>query len=187
MDYVAPIDFLSTIFFGIALILALRIKISIFDRASNIFLYLSLGIYFLVGMFNILEHTGITGYLDRYEDYLEIVFMTFFLVFIYSVHINVDLKKREEIETSLRERERQYRTLVETIPHGIRESDLSGKITLSNSAHAEMHGYKKGELVGTTIYDFSQSEDERNKLKEYMRYLINEQPDPTPWFVQDLK
>ncbi|MEE9524898.1 MAG: PAS domain S-box protein [Thermodesulfovibrionales bacterium] len=187
MDYVAPIDALSTIFFGIALIFALRIKISIFDRASNIFLYLSLGIYFLVGMFNILEHTGITGYLDRYEDYLEIVFITFFLVFIYSVHINVDLKKREEIETSLRERERQYRTLVETIPHGIRESDLSGKITLSNSAHAEMHGYKKGELVGTTIYDFSQSEDERNKLKEYMRYLINEQPDPTPWFAQDLK
>jgi len=187
MDYVAPIDTLSTILFGIAIIYLIKARSPILDRPSRVFLLLSLGIYFIVGVFNILEHGGITNYLDRFEDYLEIVFITFFLFFIYSVNINIDLMKRQGTEQALRESERQYRTLVEAIPYGIQETDVHGTITFSNTAHGRLHGYESHELIGRSIYDFLPTDEYRRKLQEHIEHLVKEQPAPTPWFGRDRK
>jgi two-component system cell cycle sensor histidine kinase/response regulator CckA len=186
MDYVVPIDFLSTIFFGIALFLSLKIRVPIFDKTSRTFLYLSLGIYFLVGMFNILEHTGVTGYLDRYEDYMEIVFITFFLVFLYSVHVNIDLRQREEVEISLRDSEEQYRTLVETIPHGIHEINREGITTFVNSSQARALGYSVESMIGESMLNLLPSDEDRKRFRNFFNYLIEVQPKPTPWFGKDV-
>jgi PAS domain S-box-containing protein len=185
MDYVGPIDFVATLLFGGALLLALRMRTSVIDGTSKIFLVLSLGIYFLVGIFNTLEHAGTTAYLDNYEDYLEIVFVTFFLVFVYSMHISADLRKREEAEVKLREREEQYRTLVEAIPYGILETDLEGRITFSNSASARLYGYPPEELVGTSVFDLKESEEEADKLRRNLEFQLKEEPAPLPYFSRD--
>jgi PAS domain S-box-containing protein len=185
MDYVAPIDLLTTLLFAGALACVFRSGAPLFDRTSKIFLYLSLGVYLLVGVFNLLEHSGVTGYLDRFEDYLEIVFTTFFLVFIYSVHINVDLKRREKAEVSLRESEAQYRTLVEAVPYGIVESDHEGRITFSNSAHARLLEYRPEEIVGKSIFEFQETRERGEELRAYQKYLVREQPAPTPFFGKD--
>jgi two-component system cell cycle sensor histidine kinase/response regulator CckA len=185
MDYVGPIDVVATLLFGAALVCALRTRSPLIDRTSKIFLSLSLGVYFLVVFFNSLEHVGITSQLDHYEDYLEIVFVTFFLVFAYSVHINVDLRKRNEAEVMLRAREEQYRTLVEAIPYGIQETDLKGTITFSNSANARLYGYSLEDLVGTSVYDLKESEEEAEKLREYLAFQVKEEPAPLPYYSRD--
>lgn len=185
MDYVAPIDILSTVMFGVAIVYLSRARSPIFDRPSKTFLLLSLGIYFMVGMFNILQHVGITNYLDRFEDYLEILFITFFLFFIYSVNINIDMLKRKRVEQALRESEQQYRTLVEAVPYGILELDTHGTITFSNSAYARLHGYDRQELHGKSIYEFSPAGEEREKMREQVFNLVAERPAPMPWFGRD--
>ena len=64
MDYVAPIDLLATLLFTAALACSFRIRSPLIDRTSRIFLHLSLGIYVLVGIFNVLQHGGVTSYLE---------------------------------------------------------------------------------------------------------------------------
>jgi diguanylate cyclase (GGDEF)-like protein/PAS domain S-box-containing protein len=48
-----------------------------------------------------------------------------------------------------------------------------------------MHGYKEGELVGKHIWDFFETEEERENLRQYLKKLLKEQPPPTPWFSKD--
>lgn len=81
-------------------------------------------------------------------------------------------------------------SILHAIPHGVQENDLNGTITYSNTAHHRMLGYEPGEIVGKKIWDLNHSHDgrddpneqcEREALKQYFAYLVNEQPAPTPY------
>ena len=95
--------------------------------------------------------------------------------------------ERKLIYDSLTQSEQRFRTLVETIPHGIQEIDITGIITFSNPAHSNMHGYKEGDLVGKAIWDMlAVSEEEgREELRQCLEMLVREQPLPTPCITQD--
>lgn len=88
-----------------------------------------------------------------------------------------DITHRIKAEEAVRSREEQYRLLVETIPHGIAEFDLSGQIVLCNSAYHQMLGYEPGELIGKNLADVL-LEGERTQLQEYLAGLLREQPSP---------
>lgn len=79
----------------------------------------------------------------------------------------------------------QYRALLEALPHGVQRNDLSGTITYSNAAHARMHGYEEGELLGKKIWDLLASDSERRRLREFLARLVAGQPDPEPYFATD--
>lgn len=85
-------------------------------------------------------------------------------------------------EKLLRESEEKYRSLVESVPYGIQENDLSGTITYSNKAHHAILGYPQGELVGKKIWDMHAYDSDKEALKEYFMKLVNDQPEPTPYF-----
>ena len=95
-----------------------------------------------------------------------------------------EISEREYTEAALRHREAQYRTLVETMPHGVQEIDTSGRITFNNPAHARMLGDDKDSLLGVPIWDFLPSDDEKIKLQAYLETLVRNQPPPTPYFEQ---
>ncbi len=97
------------------------------------------------------------------------------------------LAKQKEAEEELRESEQRFRTLVETIPHGIQEIDTDGKITFANPAHHKIWGYSEAEFKDKTIYDLAISDEAGKELREYIKYLVTDQPEPTPWFGQDRK
>lgn len=80
----------------------------------------------------------------------------------------------------LRQREEQYRQLVETAPHGIQENDLDGIIIYSNPAHHRMLGYDHGELVSKPIWEVQSSDAAKEKLRQYFAVLVKEQPAPAP-------
>lgn len=57
----------------------------------------------------------------------------------------------QESEHALREREEQYRSIVESTTDALIITDLNGRIVEANPAAWEMHGYTRGELVGQMV------------------------------------
>jgi PAS domain S-box-containing protein len=92
-----------------------------------------------------------------------------------------DITERKRTEEALTQSEEQYRTLVETLPHGIQEIDFSGAITFANLAHNKMYGYGEGEMLGKSILDLQVSDSVRKDLASYLVTLAKEQPEPTPY------
>ncbi|NBD34585.1 MAG: PAS domain S-box protein, partial [Chloroflexi bacterium] len=98
----------------------------------------------------------------------------------------LDITERKEAEERLKESERQYRTLVETISHGIAEVDLAGRMVFLNDAHQRMLGYQPGELVGDYFWEHDPTPGHTKEIRAYFEYLKNEQPDPEPYISQNV-
>ncbi|MHC4983350.1 MAG: PAS domain S-box protein [Planctomycetota bacterium] len=60
-----------------------------------------------------------------------------------------DITKRKKAESALRESEREYRTLVESVPVGIYRTTPDGQILLANSALVNMLGYSSFEELSS--------------------------------------
>ncbi len=90
-------------------------------------------------------------------------------------------QQRERIEL-----ESRYQELLELLPHGVQENDLSGRITYSNRAHSELLGYRPSEVVGKYIWDFHTDPQSKEKLKTYFSYIVEHQPQPVPYYTKSL-
>ena len=158
MDLSLIFHILSTIGFGLALLLAFRIQKNLLGHPSRIFLSLFLLIYFLVGVSNVLKHGGITNYFDRFEYFAEILFPPAFLFFIFpifslyifSIYMKQDFEKRMQIEESLVESEKKFRHLSEDIADGVAVS-IDGKIKWVNKSFPDIFGFEFDELLGMDI------------------------------------
>jgi PAS domain S-box-containing protein len=91
------------------------------------------------------------------------------------------LKQAEETTQRCKE---LHNLLLETIPHGIQECDTYGTITYFNASFCRITGYDKDELVGKDIWDFFDSEAERQGLESYFLTIIKEKPLPTPYTLK---
>jgi PAS domain S-box-containing protein len=81
--------------------------------------------------------------------------------------LHEDIAARQKVEEALRKSEEKYRMLIETIPHGVHEIDLEGRITFANKATQKMFGYPEEELKGMKFTDLIASQEERERvLKE---------------------
>ncbi|MBW1690358.1 MAG: PAS domain S-box protein [Deltaproteobacteria bacterium] len=60
----------------------------------------------------------------------------------------IDITDRKRVEQALRENEKKYRTILETIEEGYYESDTEGNFTFFNDPLCEMFGYPGDELRG---------------------------------------
>ncbi len=88
-----------------------------------------------------------------------------------------EIVDRTQAELALRKSESLYRTLVETIPHGIEEINTTGIITFGNSALHRMLGYTEGELLGKRIWELIPQPD-RITLPGYLTMLVQDHPSP---------
>lgn len=96
----------------------------------------------------------------------------------------MDVTEQKETREKLKTSKEEYRRLIQTVPHGIAEIDNIGTIILANAAYHKQHGYEEGELSGMSILDLAATDTERVKLRQYLRYLLKEQPLPTPYIGQ---
>ena len=71
----------------------------------------------------------------------------------------VDITERKLAEKSLRESEEKFRTTFENASIGMSLTDLEGKYLLVNESYASMIGYKKEEIIGKSLADFTYQED----------------------------
>lgn len=76
--------------------------------------------------------------------------------------------------------------LLASIPGGIQENDLSGRITYSNPGHHKILEYPHGSLVGYHIWDFQTTEEDKKQLRDYFHYLVTHQPEPESFVSRNL-
>lgn len=82
---------------------------------------------------------------------------------------------------SLKESETRYSTLVETIPFGIQEIDLEGKIIRANRSVHKIFDSFNSDLVGKYVWEIPNTETERTKLKKYFFDYIRSEKPPQVW------
>ncbi len=100
--------------------------------------------------------------------------------------LQMEIIERRQAESNLRESEKRFRTLVETIPYGIQEIDTDGTITFANPAHGIIYGTKAKDLLGRSVFDLTADEAERQQLKEHLAYVVQNQPHPNPWYSKHI-
>ncbi|MCZ6690560.1 MAG: sigma 54-interacting transcriptional regulator [Planctomycetota bacterium] len=93
-----------------------------------------------------------------------------------------DITEQREAEEALRRAKESWQVLVESLAHGVEEIDTLGNIAYANPALHRLYECADGELTGMSVLDFVAPDPERAKLRDYLEYLLKEQPPPTPYY-----
>jgi PAS domain S-box-containing protein len=78
-----------------------------------------------------------------------------------------DITEYKETETALRESEKRFRLLLETMNEGFRVIDEKGLITYANKTLAAMLGYKVEELIGHKASEFLDKESRKVWVRQF--------------------
>ena len=103
------------------------------------------------------------------------------------VAIYKDVTEKIINEKIIKENEKKYRELVQTVPYGIQELDTEGRIIFANDAYHKMYGFEPGELIGRFVYDFPVAPQKRKMLKKLFKNLAKKEIQPTPYFSTNIK
>ncbi len=99
----------------------------------------------------------------------------------------LNITDRKQAEEKIYKSEEQYRSLIENNPYGVQEIDKDGIIVFANSAHCEIYGYEKDDLLGRSVVDFILPGSQCDELPGYLESLVKDQPEPTPYYGKILK
>ena len=101
------------------------------------------------------------------------------------IGLSRDITIRKAAEDALRASESRFHTLVDLLPYGVQEDDLTGRIIFANPALERLRGQEEGTIIGRYIWDFLTDDTERQALQDYRQFLIREQPPPAPYFAKN--
>lgn len=93
-----------------------------------------------------------------------------------------DISDRIGALKALHRSETLYRTLVESMPYGIVETDTEGIIKFSNSAYTRLTGYDLQELSRMSVLDILPTEVDRREFIRYGKKILKNEPSPQTWF-----
>ncbi len=106
---------------------------------------------------------------------LFFVLITSILVFVLGQYY---FRRQVQLIHVLRSNQQRLNLILDTVPDGIQENDLEGRITYSNPGHHKILGYPNGSLVGYHIWDFQISQADQKQMQDYFLYLVRQQPPP---------
>ncbi len=90
-----------------------------------------------------------------------------------NLDLEIQIEKRREIETRLRESELRFRNLVESINDWFWEVDPNSIYTYVGPQIKSLLGYDPGEVLGKTPFDFMPP-DERNRIMEVFKAIAED-------------
>lgn len=102
------------------------------------------------------------------------------------IHIATDITDIKNAKNALSASLVRYQKLVDTIPYGIVEIDLDGRIIYSNTAHSKMLGYEVGGLTGKTLYDLQLTDESQDIIKNYFELVKRDRPAPVPFISKNV-
>lgn len=97
------------------------------------------------------------------------------------IHIATDITAIKKAKTELKSSLQRYQKLLDTIPYGVDEINMEGKIILTNPAHARMLHCRSQDIAGRTIFDLQATDEEREFVINYFKKIIAEHPEPSPF------
>ncbi len=118
------------------------------------------------------------SFYQQYKLLVWSVVSIFSVLFALLLLLSVNIVNRRQAQKALKASEEKYRVLIETIPHGILEIDLSGQILFVNKALQKMLKYNKEDLLGMLIYDFLPPE-QHERIKRGMESVIKSRQGPS--------
>lgn len=135
-------DVVSFVAFAAALIMALTLRVEspLITKAVRYVFAAAMGLYVLVGISNLLEHSGITSHFDAYEDYLELLFLPAMAWVASTMYLNDQLDAQRRLARTMRHQNDLLLSIVDTVPGGIIVLDLVGGITFSNEGAERILG-----------------------------------------------
>lgn len=92
-----------------------------------------------------------------------------------------EISERKKSQQQLQRSEERFRSLVNVIPHGVAELDLTGRVTFSNASYNRIFGYERGELEGIPLWELSKETDDYQKEQSYFQQLISGPSPPTAY------
>ncbi|WP_342044191.1 PAS domain S-box protein [Bacillus sp. OTU530] len=87
------------------------------------------------------------------------------------VVIGRDITERKEAKKQLEESEQRYKSLFEYNPDLVYMIDLQGNITNLNPIFEDLIGYKKEDVIGTSILSFISEKDKERVTDEFSRII----------------
>jgi len=110
----------------------------------------------LLSAFLILSHFFFRTDITATDDYFRAI-----MFIAIGVAVTLLSEHAERVEKALREREIQFRSLVETTSDWVWEVDAEGVYTYSNPKVKDLIGYEPEEVIGKTPFDFMSPEEEK--------------------------
>jgi len=183
---VAILDLISTLGFFIALIYIVRIHNTMLDSYIKALFCFAMGLYVFVGFSNVLEHSTITVYFDRFEDYAEILFFPFILFALHITKTESEIKRRMLAEETLLESEativtRQEQllkeakftdTVIQTMTGIFYVYDENLLLVRWNKNHETLTGFSSDELPQRKASDWFEGED-KEKVAQWLQQLLS--------------
>lgn len=80
-----------------------------------------------------------------------------------------DVTARKQAEEALRDSERRFRTVVETLGEGIMITDLEDRVLYTNSRNCEITGYAPDELIGRIASELLLPPKEQERMRKTIR------------------
>lgn len=86
-------------------------------------------------------------------------------------HLQNEINQRQQVKAALREREEQYRSVVDNVKEVIFQTDVNGFWTFLNPAWSEITGFAIASSIGTLCYNYIHPDD-RQRHQEQFQSLI---------------
>ena len=89
--------------------------------------------------------------------------------------VGVDITERKKAEEALRLKEERYRSLADSLPEIVFETDINGKLVFANERSLEITGYTKEDLAkGLGVFSFIAPQDKEKATEHFMKTLNNQ-------------
>lgn len=147
MSAIAMADVLCTIGFGTALLFVALVPVAPsrrYMRPIKVFMMVAMSLYLFVGVSNVLEWGGVTGALDVYEDYAEVLFIPLMAYLVFSISMAQQLENTARTEELVRGEQELLTSIVEASPAGIMVVTNDGGVTFANDRARDTLGLHPG-------------------------------------------
>lgn len=137
-------DVMSFVGFSIAFVLGLtfRVRSPLITPAVRRVFAAAMMLYVLVGVSNVLQHTGVTPQFDRYEDFLEILFLPAMAWVASAVYLNRQIEVQRSLARTMTSQNALLLSIMDTVPSGVIVVDPAGGVSFSNSGAERILGLK---------------------------------------------
>ena len=175
MNFTLFPDIFCTISFFIAIVCLFKFNRTLFDVYFRHLLFVLLLIYFFVGLSNSLEHRHITGYFDKFEDYLEILFIPVFIFFVFSMKTRNEIAERKKALETLDVSNLQWQTTFDAMNDAVFLLQTDGKILQCNETMTKLINKQSNEIIGSTCWELIHGQTKPIENCPFVRMLETHQ------------